>query len=133
MPADLKTYAVLGIQLADVTPELKSAYDLDFEHGAVILDPGNDSDRLKIGRLAEGYCFWEVGNTRISSVRGFVKQILTEAAGQDAAKNAVRGVRVVYSFSRVDADGNNTQYLKLTKDDLKQLQIVRDQLTPESP
>ena len=28
LPADLKTYTVLGMQLADVTPELKSAYDL---------------------------------------------------------------------------------------------------------
>jgi beta-lactamase regulating signal transducer with metallopeptidase domain len=132
LPADLKKHAVLGMQVADVTPELKSAYDLYFEHGAVILDPGKDSDRLKIGRLAEGYCFWEVGNTRVGSVREFVNQILTEAAGQDAAKNAVSGVRVVYSFSTVDADGNMTQYLKFTKDDLKQLQIVSDQLTNES-
>ena len=129
MPGDLKKHAVLGMQLADVTPQLKSAYDLYFDRGAVILDPGKDSDRLKVGRLGEGYCFWEVGNTRIGSVREFVNQILTEAAGQDAAKNAVRGVRVVFSFSTVDADGNNTQYLKLTKDDLKQLQIVSDQLT----
>jgi beta-lactamase regulating signal transducer with metallopeptidase domain len=132
LPAALKKHAVLGMQLADVTPELKSAYDLYFDRGAVILDPGKDSDRLKIGRLAEGYCFWIVGEKRVGSVREFVNQILTEAAGQDAVKNAVRGVRVVYSFSTVDADGNNTQYLKLTKDDLKQLQIVSDQLKPES-
>jgi protocatechuate 3,4-dioxygenase beta subunit len=132
LPADRKKHAVLGMQLTDVTPGLKSAYDLYFEHGAVILDPGNDSDRLKIGRLAEGYCFWEVGQTRIGSVREFVDQILTEAIGQDAAKNAVHGVRVVYKFSTVDGDGNMTQYLKLTKDDLKQLQIVSDQLTAES-
>ena len=50
LPADLKKYAVLGMQLADVTPELKSAYDLYFDRGALILDPGKDSDRLKIGR-----------------------------------------------------------------------------------
>ncbi len=118
----LKKHAVLGMQLADVTPELKSAYDLYFEHGAVILDPGNDSDRLKIGRLAEGYCFWKVGHTRVGSVREFVNQILIETGGPDAAKNAVHGVRVVYRFSTVDGDGNMTQYLKLTKDDLKHLQ-----------
>jgi len=140
LPADLKRRAVLGMQLADVTPDLKSAYDLYFEHGAVILDPGNDSDRLKIGRLAEGYCFWEVGQQRIGSVREFVNQILSEAAGQDAAKNAAifgdigadRRVRVVYRFSTIDGDGNMTQFLKLTKDDLKQLQIVSDQLKPVS-
>jgi hypothetical protein len=47
LPADLTTHAVLGMQLADVTPELKSAYDLVNERGALILDPGKDSDRLK--------------------------------------------------------------------------------------
>ena len=94
----------------------------------MILDPGKDSDRLKIGQLAEGYVFWMVGNTRIGSVREFVNQILAETAGQNAEEYSVR---VVYTFSTVDFDGTNTQYLKLTKDDLKQLQIVSDQLTPE--
>jgi beta-lactamase regulating signal transducer with metallopeptidase domain len=132
MPADLKKHAVLGMQLADVSPQLKSAYDLYFDRGAVILDPGKDSDRLNFGRLGEGYCFWEVGNTRVGSVREFVNQVLTEATGQDAAENAVRGVRVVFSFSTVDGDGNNTQYLKLTKEDLEPLKIVSDRLTNES-
>ena len=121
LPADLKKHDLLGMQLADVTPELKSAYDLYFDSGAVILDPGDESDRLKIGRLAEGCCFWEVGTTHVGSVREFVNQILTEAIGQNAAKNAVHGVRVVYKFCTADGDGNMTQYLKLTKDDLKQL------------
>ena len=128
-PADLKNYAVLGMQLADVTPELKSAYDLFLERGALILDPGKNSDRLKIGRLEEGYSFFMVGNKRIGSVREFVGQILTETDGQNAEEYSVR---VVYTFTRVDADGTNTQYLKLTKDDLKQLQIVSDQFTNES-
>ncbi len=135
LPADLKKYAVLGMQLADVTPELKSAYDLYFDDGVVILDPGNDSDRLRtqpIGRFAEGCHFWMVGHTRIGSVREFVNQILTEAIGENAAKNAVHGVPVIYKFLTVDeefaGDGNMTQYLKLTKDDLKQLQMVSDQL-----
>ena len=74
LPADLKKHTVLGMQLADVTPQLKSAYDLYFDRGAVILDPGKDSDRLKIGRLAEGYNFWIVGEKRISGVREFVEQ-----------------------------------------------------------
>ena len=34
MPADLQKHAVLGMQLADVTPELKSAYDLYLDRGA---------------------------------------------------------------------------------------------------
>ena len=129
LPADLKTHAVLGMQLTDVTPELKSAYDLFHERGALILDPGKDSERLKIGRLAEGYTFWRVGNKRVGSVREFVDQILAETVGGDAD---VYTVRVVYSFSTVDFDGTRTSSLRLTKDDLKQLQAVSDRLTPES-
>jgi Carboxypeptidase regulatory-like domain len=126
-PADLKRHAVLGMQLADVTAELKSTYDLFDDRGALILDPGKDSDRLKIGRLAEGYTFRTVGRTRIGSVSEFVSQILAETAGQNADEYSVR---VVYSFSRVDTDGNGTATLRFTKDDLKQLQSVSDQFTP---
>ncbi len=137
-PADLKRYAVLGMQLADVTPELKSAYDLYRDDGVVILDPGNDPDRPRTvtdRRFAEGCHFWIVGQKRIGNVREFVDQILTEAIGEDAAKNAVHGVRVVYKFLTVDedtaGDGNMTDFLMLTKDDLKQLQVVSDQLALE--
>ncbi len=128
LPAGLKTHVVLGMQLTDVTAELKATYDLFNERGALILDPGKDSDRLEVGRLAEGYTFWMVGNKRIGSVREFVDQILAETAGRDADAY----VRVVYTFSRVDFDGTRTARLRLTKDDLEQLQVVSDQLTPES-
>jgi hypothetical protein len=128
-PADVKKHTVLGMQLADVTPALRSAYDLFFERGAVILDPGKDSDRLNLGELAEGHMFWQVGHTRVGSVREFVKQVLAETAGSDAREYSVR---VVFAFSNVRGDGNNTQYLKLTKDDVRQLQTVLDQLSAES-
>jgi hypothetical protein len=129
LPADLKKHAVLGMQLTDVTPELKSAYDLYHEQGALILDPGNNSDRLGIGRLAEGYNFWLVGKKPIGSVREFVNQILAETAGRDVEEYSVR---VVYTFSTLKNDGTNTQFLKLTKDDLKALQTLLEQLPAES-
>ena len=130
LPADLKTYPVLGMQLADVTPELRSTYDLYFDVGAVIRDPGKDPDRLNIGRLTEGCAFWMVGNTRIGSVGEFVSQIVAETAGQVAAEYRVR---VVYNFSSVEFDGSRTANLRFTKDDLKQLQTLADQLAPEEP
>jgi hypothetical protein len=129
MPANLPKHAVLGMQLTDVTPELKTAYDLWLDRGALILDPGKDSDRLEIGDLAEGYTFWIVGEKRVGSVREFVDRILAETAGKDAKEYSVR---VVYTFSTADSSGTNTQFLKLTKDDRKQLQIVSDRLDPES-
>jgi hypothetical protein len=129
LPANLKKYTVLGMQLVDVTPELKSAYDLMFGEGALILDPGKNSDRLEIGSLAPRYSIWLVGNTRVGSVREFVDQILAETAGQRVEASTVR---VVYSFSTLEYETNNTQFLKLTNDDIKQLQIVSDQLKAAS-
>jgi PDZ domain len=118
-PSDIKTYSVLGMQLVDLTPELKVAYDVSAESGALILDPGNDTDRLNVGRLADGYCFWMVGTGTIRGVPQFVNEILAEAARQQARHARVR---VVYSFSVPSFEGTNTQHLKLTKDDLKALQ-----------
>jgi beta-lactamase regulating signal transducer with metallopeptidase domain len=125
LPANMKTYDVLGMKLADVTPELKSAYDLYHDRGAVILDPGPDSDRLNIGRLAEGYNFWLVGEQKIGSVREFVDQILKEAGGQVAEEYSIR---IVYVFKTPEQTGGRTTYIKLTKDDIARLKTVSDQL-----
>jgi protocatechuate 3,4-dioxygenase beta subunit len=126
LPTQPKAVAVLGMQLTDITPELQAAYDLGFERGALILDPGKDSERLKIGHLVEGYNFSIVGEEHIGSVREFINQILAEAATQDTDEYSVR---VVYDFSTLDFHGTNTQYLKLTKDDVKQLRKALAELT----
>jgi Carboxypeptidase regulatory-like domain len=124
LPPDTKTYKVLGMTLTDVTPQLKSAYDLFDNQGALILEPGYEFDRLHIGYIAPGYDFWIVGDNPIGGVRDFLKAILAQTARQSGREFRVR---VVYSFSRVDFDGTNTQYMTLTKDDLKELQAVLDQ------
>lgn len=129
LPAGLKTYSVLGMQLADVNSEVKDAYDLRNDKGAVIIDPGKNSDRLKIGQLAESYCFWLVGNEEVASVREFIEQILAETANRNGKEFSVR---VVYSLSTLDFDGANTQYLRLTKADVEQLQATLDGITSES-
>jgi Carboxypeptidase regulatory-like domain len=130
LPANLVTYPVLGMQLADVTPELRSTYDLFGERGALILDPGRDSDTLKIGRLAEGYTFFLVGRTRIGSVSEFVSQLVAETAGQIGDEFSVR---VAYNFSTVNGDGARTAALKFTKADRKQLEILSEKLAPDEP
>lgn len=124
-PAGQPRYEVLGMQLADVTPELQSAYDLSSVRGVFILDPGR-----RIDRVAEGKSLFSVNNKRVSSVREFIAQILAQTADRDAE---VCSVVVRYNFSTVDMDGSTGQVLRLTKDDRKQLQAVLDQLTPESP
>jgi hypothetical protein len=70
-----------------------------------------------------------VGNTQIGSVREFVDQLLAEAGGPDAAGASIR---VVYSFKTTEMSGTNTQYIKLKKDDIKQLQALSDRFKAEA-
>ena len=128
-PAVFQKITVLGMELADVTPEWKSAYDLDEDRGALILDPGPDHKRLEIGDLAEGNRFWLVGEKHVASVREFVTQLLAETAGQDAE---IHNVRVVYEFKTTDFVGTNTQHIRLTRDDLKELRALAEKLAAEA-
>ena len=125
LPADPPTVEVLGMQLTDTTPELRAAFNLYNEHSALILDPGQDSDRLGIGTLAKGYDFWMVGDERVGSVREFIEQILAEAAKQNATTYSIR---VVYNFKSLDMDGSNTQYLRLTRQDVDDLRATLSKL-----
>ena len=124
-PPKMKKYSVLGMTLADVDEDVQTAYELQPTVGALILDPGANSERLKIGTLSPGFHFWMAGEQRISSVREFVDGVLEEAKIQNKAE--IR-VRVVYSFSNVEFDGSNTQYLDLTKEDVESLQKLHDEL-----
>lgn len=109
---------VLGLSLTDLTDELRDIYNIYNRHGALILDPGKDSARLGIGELAEGYTFWMVGDEPISNVRELIEKLIAESVKPEAEKY---GCRVVYSFRDLDFVGTNTQYLKLTPADLREL------------
>lgn len=124
-PTDLKKYSVLGMQLVDLTPKLKSAYDVDADDGALILDPGKDLGRLVTSPLAEGFCFWMVGDKTVRSVRQFVNEILAEAARQ---RSDFSMVSAQYEFNTLDFDGSNGRFFILSKDDLKALKRVSAEL-----
>ncbi len=132
LPAGLVRYSVLGMQVTDVTPELKAAYDLYGDRGVLVLDPGKDVRQLNVRELAEGDAFFRVGlsRTRVNGVREFVDQILAETAGQDSPEFRVY---VFYSFSRVDFDGNRTSLMHLTREQRQELQALSEQLRPDSP
>jgi hypothetical protein len=129
LPKGLKSYSVLGMRLADSDDRLRAAYDLQDESGTVVIDPGTDSDRLKIGKLETGFNFWMVGKERVESTREFVQQILAEAAGQFAEEYSIR---VVYGFATAEMEGSNTQYLKLTNADIQDLKSLLEQMPDES-
>ncbi len=110
--------SMLGMKLADLTPELKSAYGLsDRANGVLIVDPGEDHERLGIGTLKEGEYFWRVGNKGIANVREMVDELLRINALEPKGGRITEGhrgyIRVVYS----NHHRSNTQYLKLTDDD----------------
>ena len=137
LPADLKKYAVLGMQLADVTPELKSAYDLYFDDGAVILDPGNDSDRLRASRAAGLPKATTFGWSARSASAAFASSS-TRFSPRPSVKTPQRtrftGFRVIYKFITVDGFRREHDAISETHEGRpEQLQIVSDQLTPESP
>jgi len=92
LPKDLKTFDLLGIQVADVTPELQQVYDLPMPFGIVVIVPGNDYKRLGIDALAEGDQIWHIGGKKSRNTKDAVSQILATAippTGGWAAPNPV--------------------------------------------
>lgn len=84
-----------------------------------------DSGRFQIGVLEQGHCFVIVGQQSVTSVKGFVDRLLAEAETQDGD---VALVRVVYRFRGREGNAWNTQYMKLTNEDLEQLREVLSKL-----
>ncbi|MFZ2149181.1 MAG: M56 family metallopeptidase, partial [Sedimentisphaerales bacterium] len=122
LKAPLKTVTMLGMKVADITPEIKEIYDMPpFENGVVILDPGKNYERLGIGELCEGYSFWIVGDKEINNVREMIAEILRinnkPIKGGMISEGHKGFIRIVY----VRRDSTSTQYLKLTDDDIAEL------------
>lgn len=65
------------------------------------------------------------GNNRVGGLRDFVERVIAETGGRDLDSYSVR---VVYTFVTPETEGTNTQYLKLTRDDLKHLKEVAERL-----
>ncbi len=125
LPRDFKTYEVLGMQMTDVNAEWKAAYDFWSDQGALILNPGNDAARFKIGEMEKGDYFWMAGDVRIATVKEFVDQIITEAESQQGPPFSIR---IVYTFSRMTIDGSNTQYMQLSQAEIEGLKRLRDEI-----
>ncbi len=117
-----KPVSLLGMKLANVTPELQSVYNLDSSTGVVILDPGTNHLRLGMGELSQGERFWIVGDRQIRNLREMVTELLridVNAAPGDPNEGCHGSIRIVYEYrNRV---GTNTQRLKLTDADRAEL------------
>jgi C-terminal processing protease CtpA/Prc len=114
IPKDLQTYTVLDMRLADVTPELRSAYDLRNQLGVMVLDPGKNSHSVS-WLSEEGDVLWAVGTEPVRSVRDFLEKAVDIAAEEGAEGRSIevwiakpeRAVR-----SRLQVTAERTQELR---------------------
>lgn len=130
-PSQPRPITLFGMKLVDATPALQDEYDLFHDRGVLILAPGPNHARLQIGNLVEGDCFVMAGNyTNIRNIKDFVAQLLGNVKRQSDGSGTCR---VVYSLRRVNLRGSNTQYIKLTAADLKELEAVAKQFAIPKP
>jgi hypothetical protein len=121
-----KPVRLWGMELASVTPELQTVYDLDLPSGVLVLDPGTNSLRLGIGALSQGECFWIVGRKQINNLPDMVAELLrieAIAPPGDPNEGCHGRIRVVYSYR--NAAGTMTQTLKLTDEEIAELKNIR--------
>jgi serine/threonine protein kinase len=117
-----RTVRVLGMKLANITPELQRAYDLSAGSGVLIVDPGENTERLGIGSPQEGQYFFMVGNKWVATLKEMVSELLrinqipqSLDAGDGEGHRGF--VRVIYSGRH----WNHTRYLKPTDEDAAEL------------
>jgi hypothetical protein len=125
----------LGMQLADITPELKEAYSLPANaKGVLVVHPGADVARLHIGPVQEGEYFFMVGNKDIATAREMIEEItrinaLPKPSDGWAGEGYRGSVRIVYA----NRHRTNTQYLALTDADAAALKKLLPTLSSSGP
>jgi beta-lactamase regulating signal transducer with metallopeptidase domain/5-hydroxyisourate hydrolase-like protein (transthyretin family) len=125
----LKPVRLFGMQLVDVTPEIKEVYGLYRDDGVLILDPGPDAARLGIGELKKGYCFWIIGRKDVSDLKEMVSELLRQLAPPwtpepDRPGVPLRRVHVVYMARK----GTSTKHMVLTPEDVAELRALAQKL-----
>jgi hypothetical protein len=123
-----KTITLFGMQIADVTPELQAAYELQFENGVITLETQTNS--LAFGdEVTDGGCIWLVGEKRIRNIREMVAEILRinaiDCPGRpnEGCRDSVTLV-YEYPFSHV----NYTGHIHLTHAQVAELSEVETAL-----
>ncbi len=134
---DLSGTEFWRMMFADADNDPSAGYRVS---GAMVVDRGDDFERFEIGELQPGYVFWMVGNDEIASTSEFITRLLAEAKsptippsapGNMSASTLPDGgarVRVVYNFANENVSGSNTQYMRLTKDDIAELERLAESL-----
>lgn len=149
------TVEVLGMRLTNVTGDVAQAFELPYQQGVMVVQAGDDHRRLKIGRVRPGSVFWMVGQQRVSNIKEMLDQLIevadrvrpdrtgNESDGEQPSAGDPRGrrvvgdglyvndqvmIRVVYGFESANLVGTNTQYMRLTADDIEQIKAIAAKL-----
>jgi hypothetical protein len=124
LPAGAVAHELFGMKLIDIDDTIRKQISLHSSSRVMVLEPGPNAARLGLDDLQAGDAFWMAGNKRIKNFADFAQTIVGECKAQQQRGETSFSVRVVYNFDRLDRDGSNTQHLKLTPDDLKELMKV---------
>jgi hypothetical protein len=103
------------MKLLDVDAATQRQFHLPRTGGVLVLDPGVESRRLKIGEIRRGDQFWIVGDKPVEGFDDFKAKLSA------AARSGAKVVRVVYNYSRAHSAGTNTQHLELDEADVAAL------------
>lgn len=138
------THRVLGMTLTNITGAIVAAYGYDTPgpspEGVMITNPGPRFESFEIGELRPGDVFMVVGTEDVGDLKKFVSHLIQEAKspttppGPGVNPSAYPGgngemhVRVVYRYNDDRGNGTNTQYMKLTKQDVEELEKVLETL-----
>ncbi len=125
-PAD--TIELWGMKLASITPEVRAAYALMPEaRGVIVLAPGPNSARLKLGQIREGDYLVSVGTaySQIKTVQQFVERMRALVAEKHEPPFRTD---VAYSYNRPRTQGQDTLTIELTAADARQLDTAEAEL-----
>lgn len=118
LSAPPRTTRVLGLELVQVDDEIRAAYDVPKYVHVLMFHPGEDPEALGIGRLEKGFGLWHVGDKELKTV-GEAIDLLIDLREKEQGFSP--GVRVVYTFWNESLSGTNTQYVKITDEQLEAL------------
>jgi hypothetical protein len=115
LPKDMKTYTVLGLVLADMTPELRAAYELHSQPGVFVLQHRKNADPEQM--IEEGSLISSVDDQPVGNVRDFAARVLAAAAKDKAREHMIDLVYATHD----EPDGISVSQLKLTPADLEEI------------
>lgn len=121
---------LLGMKVSNLTPELKKQNNISANEGVLVLDPGENVERLGIGKLKAGDCFFMVGEKKVRDIQEVVSEILRiqwkpVPFDGEQTKEGNRGrVLIAYEHGSGRKSETQTHYLRLSSGDEHELQAL---------